>query len=323
MQKLQKLALGLFATAFGLTSLTAQAKDDFPAKPVTMICPWAAGGGTDMLARALAKSTEKYLGQPINVINTVGNNGLLGHEAIRNATPDGYTIGMITFELNTYAPQKVSKLTYKDYDLLMRLNVDPAALTVRADAPYNTVNDFVRYAIMHPWELTVGNSGPGSVWHLASGVLAHKAGIKLKNVPFEGAGKAVAALTEGKISAVTVSMAEVKAGVQSGQLKILGVMDAHRNSLYPKVPTMGEQGLQISYATWRGLALPQNVPAANRKKIVEAFKKGFESKEFKDYANSVSLNLAYQDSEEFTKTLARSYTSTEFIMQFLKSDGSM
>ncbi len=305
-------ALVVAASIFAAPAFAA-----FPDKPVTVICPWTAGGGTDLLLRALSKEAEKFLGQTINVVNQTGGAGAIGHNAIRAARPDGYTVGMITFELNSLPPQGLVPFTWKDFDPLMRLNADPAALSVRADAPYSTVRGFMDYAKANPGEITIGNSAPGSVWHIAAGLAAEKTGVKVKHVPFDGAQPAVTALVGGHIKAVAVSVAEVRSQAQAGNIKILGVMSHERDKQFPNVPTFKEQGVDVQFFTWRGLALPKGVPAANKAKIVDAYKKAFDTQSFKDFAAKASLNLAYQDSAEFTKFLDQNYKDVEAVMKSL------
>ena len=305
-------ALVVAASVFAAPAFAA-----FPDKPVTVICPWTAGGGTDLLLRALSKEAEKFLGQTINVVNQTGGAGAIGHNAIRAARPDGYTVGMITFELNSLPPQGLVPFTWKDFDPLMRLNADPAALSVRADAPYSTVRGFMDYAKANPGEITIGNSAPGSVWHIAAGLAAEKTGVKVKHVPFDGAQPAVTALVGGHIKAVAVSVAEVRSQAQAGNIKILGVMSHERDKQFPNVPTFKEQGVDVQFFTWRGLALPKGVPAANKAKIVDAYKKAFDTQTFKDFAAKASLNLAYQDSADFTKFLDQNYKDVEAVMKSL------
>ena len=305
-------AVALAASIFAAPVFAA-----FPEKPVTVICPWTAGGGTDVLLRALSKEAEKFLGKTINVVNQTGGAGAIGHNAIRTARPDGYTVGMITFELNSLPPQGLVPFTWKDFDPLMRINSDPAALTVRSDAPYSTVRGFMDYAKANPGEITIGNSAPGSVWHIAAGLAAEKTGVNVKHVPFDGAQPAVTALVGGHIKAVAVSVAEVRGQAQAGNLKILGVMSSERDKIFPNVPTFKEQGVDVQFYTWRGLALPKGVPAANKAKILDAYKKAFETKEFKEFAAKASLNLAYQDSAEFTKFLDQNYKDVEAVMKNL------
>lgn len=146
--KLNSMLVGVAALVAGAFSVPALAA--YPDKPVTVICPWTAGGGTDVLLRALSKAAEKHLGQTINVVNQTGGAGAIGHNAIRAARPDGYTVGMITFELNSLPPQGLVPFTWKDFDPLMRINSDPAALTVRKDAPYSTVRGFMDHAKANP-----------------------------------------------------------------------------------------------------------------------------------------------------------------------------
>ncbi|SDG85114.1 tripartite tricarboxylate transporter substrate binding protein [Propionivibrio dicarboxylicus] len=309
----------LLASALVLTAglFAAPAFAAFPEKPVTVICPWTAGGGTDVLLRALSKEAEKFLGQTINVVNQTGGAGAIGHNAIRTARPDGYTVGMITFELNSLPPQGLVPFTWKDFDPLMRINSDPAALTVKADAPYSTVRGFMDYAKAHPGEITIGNSAPGSVWHIAAGLAAEKTGVTVKHVPFDGAQPAVTALVGGHIKAVAVSVAEVRSQVQAKNLKILGVMSSERDKIFPDVPTFKEQGVDVQFYTWRGLALPKGVPAANKAKILDAYKKAFETKDFQEFAAKASLNLSYQDSAEFAKFLDQNFKDVSAVMKNL------
>ncbi len=313
--RIKSFLVGVTAVVAGVFSVSALAA--YPDKPVTVICPWTAGGGTDVLLRALSKEAEKYLGQTINVVNQTGGAGAIGHNAIRAARPDGYTIGMITFELNSLPPQGLVPFTWKDFDPLMRINTDPAALTVRKDAPYNTVRGFVDYAKAHPDEITIGNSAPGSVWNIAAGLVAEKTGIKVKHVPFDGAQPAVTALVGGHIKAVAVSVAEVRGQVQAGNLKILGVMSSERDKIFPDVPTFKEQGVDVEFYTWRGLALPKGVPANIKAKISDAYKKAFDSKEFQEFAAKASLNLAYLNAADFTKFLSQNYTDVDAVMKSL------
>ena len=299
------LSLSLLLAGCGGGSGDKSAKKvDYPTKNITMICPWGAGGGTDAVLRALCKAAEKETnGKTITVSNVTGGGGATGHAAIMKAKPDGYTIGMITFELNSMPPQKLAPFTYKDFDPVIRVNTDAAALTVPKDAPYNTLKEFVEYAKKHPDEISIGNSAPGSVWHIAAGLMAQKTGIKVKHVPFEGAGPAVTALVGHHIQAVSVSVAEVQSQVKAGQLKILGVMDTKRDPLFPDVPTFKEQGVDVVFGTWRGLGLPKGVDPAIKAKITDIFTKAMKDPDFVSYTKKAGLNLAYQNSDDFAKFL--------------------
>ena len=282
-------------------------KIDYPKKGITMICPWGAGGGTDAVLRALCGTAEKYLGQTITVENKTGGAGAIGHAAIKNAKPDGYTVGMVTFELNSLPQQGLIDFTYVDFDPLIRVNADAAALTVKADAPYNTVQEFVDYCKAHPGEVSIGNSAPGSVWHIGAGLLANATGIKVKHIPFEGAAGAVTALAGGHIQAVTVSLAEVKSQLDAGNLKCLGIMDDKRPEAYPNIKTFKEQGFDITYYTWRGLALPKGVDPQIKQILVDAFTKAEKDPDFVAKAKALNLNLAYLNPTDFATFLKSNY----------------
>jgi tripartite-type tricarboxylate transporter receptor subunit TctC len=224
---------------------------------------------------------------------------------------------MITFELNSLPPQGLVPFTWKDFEPLMRVNSDPAALTVKADAPYKSLQEFIAYAKSHPGEITIGNSAPGSVWHIAAGLMAEKTGVDVKHVPFDGAQPAVTALVGGHIKAVSVSVPEVRSQAQAGNLKILGVMDTVRDPLFPDVPTFKEQGVDVVFYTWRGMGLPKGVPAEVKAKIAGCYKQAFDSPDFKEFAKKASLNLAYQDAADFSKFLDQNYKDVEAVMKSL------
>ncbi len=187
---------------------------------------------------------------------------------------------MVTFEIISLPPQGLVPFTYEDYALLMRVNMDPAAITVSADAPYNTLAEFVDYAKKHPGAIKVGHSGPGSVWEIGGSIFAEKAGIDLTFVPHDGAAPAVTALVGKHIQAVSVSPAEVRGQVEAGNLKMLAVMSDERLPDFPDVPTMTEAGYPVSFGTWRGLAVPKNTPKDVQVVLHDAFKKGMDSAGF-------------------------------------------
>jgi len=306
------------AACIAMTGFASEVQSaDFPTKKVTAICPWSAGGGTDTILRGLARATEPFLGQGITVVNKTGGGGAVGHGAALSARADGYTVGMMTFEVLSLPPQGLVPFTYKDFDLLMRVNMDPAAITVPADAPYDTVAEFVAYAKANPGKIKVGHSGPGSVWQLAGGIFAEKAGIDLTFVPHDGAAPAITALVGKHIQAVSVSPAEVQGQVGAGTLKMLAVMSDQRDANFPDVPTMKEAGFDVSFGTWRGLSVPKNTPAKVKKVLHDAFKQGLDSPGFKKFAADSGLGLAYLNAEDWDKDLAASAVNVANTMKNL------
>ncbi len=290
---------------------------DYPTKTITAICPWSAGGGTDTVLRGLAKGTEEFLGQTITVTNQTGGGGAVGHTAIQTAENDGYTVGMITFELSSLPAQGLVDFTYEDFVPLMRVNMEPAAITVSADSQFNSIKEFLDYAKEHPGEINIGNSGIGATWHVAAGLLEQVTETQFGHVPFDGAAPAITALVGGHVDAVSVSPSEVQAQVEAGDLKILAVMDTERTELFPEVPTMIEEGYEVSFGTWRGLAVPVGTPDHVVATLSDAFKKGIESEEFVEYAQNAGLTIAYQNAEDFKAFLAKNAEEVAVAMEAL------
>lgn len=306
------------AAACGVVPFSSSAwAADWPAKPITLICPWSAGGGTDLLLRKLGASLSKVTKQTVTVVNTTGGGGAIGHAAIMRAPTDGLTIGMITFELNSLPPQGLIPFTWKDFDPIMRVNVDAPALTVNAKSPLKTLKDFADYAKAHPGEVTIGNSGPGSVWHIAAAMMADELGITAKYVPFDGAAPAVTALVGDHLTAVSVSVAEVRSQVAGGNLKMLGVMGETRSDLFPDVPTFAEQGVKATFGTWRGMALPKGVKPDVRAAVAKALKAAYDDPEFQEFAKGAALNLAYQDDKAFAAFLDKNAADVLRVMRSL------
>jgi tripartite-type tricarboxylate transporter receptor subunit TctC len=275
-------------------------KSDFPKKPITLIVPSSAGGGTDSTARALASATEEHLGQSIGVVNKPGGSGSIGMTEGANSKPDGYTVSMVFVELTMLDHLGLSPLSHEQFKPIGLVNLDPAALTVPADAPYDTVEEFIAYAKEHPGEVKVGNAGTGSIWHIAAESLAKEADIEVEHIPFEGAAPAVTALVGGHIDAVTVSPAEVKSQLDAGNVKTLGVMADAPSDIIPDVPTFAEAGLEVEpIGTWRGLTVPKDTPDEIAKVLEDAFMKGAKEKEFTEFMKTNGLGISLKDSNEF------------------------
>ena len=305
-----KKFLALAITMILVLSISAMALADYPDKGITAINPWGAGGGTDNCLRAFCLALEKQLGVTITVDNQTGAGGVIGHEAIADANPDGYTIGMITWELSSYGALDMSEYTYENYIPLCRVNTDAAAITVNtAWAKENNITDlasFIAYCKDHPGEVTMGGSSSGSVWHVAGGYLMNAAGIEIKMIAYsDGAAAAVKAAAQNEIQGVTVSAAEARSFVESGDLTMLGVMDDVRNAIFPDVPTCAEQGYDCFYATQRGMALPLGVDDAIVETLSKACAAAIEDPEFVEAMANLGQKIDFQDGPTYGEYLAQ------------------
>ena len=293
----------------GSTPAKAPEAPKFPTKQVEIVCPYAAGGGTDMVSRALANGAKEKLGQPVVVVNKTGGVGAVGMNEGAKSKPDGYTVTLITIELVTLQHLGLAQLDYKGFEPIMRVNMDPSAITVAADAPWKTLKEFLDYAKANPGKVKVGNAGPGSIWHLAASALEQKAGVQFNHVPYSGgAAPAVLSLLGGNIDAVAVSPAEVETNVKAGKLKVLAVASETRVKSLPNVPTMKESGVDLVLGTWRGLAVPKGTPAPVVKQLHDAFKAAMDDKAFVDYMDKAGLGIAYQSGPDFLKSIQEQET---------------
>ena len=161
----------VMALAAGLAGNAAAQVRDFPNRPVELVVPFQPGGGTDALARAFADATRKHMPQSMVIVNKPGASGAIGWQDVINAKPDGYRLAVVTVEVTTLPHMGLAKFTYDDFTPIARLNADQAAITVRADAPWNTIEEFLEAARKESGKVGVGNAGNGSIWHLAAAAL--------------------------------------------------------------------------------------------------------------------------------------------------------
>ncbi|CAM4290058.1 tripartite tricarboxylate transporter substrate binding protein [Paenibacillus tarimensis] len=282
---------------------------DFPNKPITLIVPYAAGGGTDATARALAKAAEKHMSQPIVVVNRTGGGGSIGLMEGANAKGDGYTVTYLVAELTTLPHLGLLPITYESFKPIAQTNLDPSAITVRREAPWQTAEEFIAYAKENPGKVRMGNAGTGSIWHLAAATLEREADATFSHIPFEGAGPAVQALISGFVDAVPVSPAEVKAYVDQGQLRTLAINADTKSEALPGVGTLKEEtGIDGNFiGTWRGLGVPKDTPDDITDRLAEAFIKGTEEKGFRDYMEANGLGLHVENGQGFRRQMKESH----------------
>ena len=228
-----------------------------------------------MVGRALAKNVEKYLGKPVIVVNKTGGSGLVGYtEGSTNVKPDGYNVTMLSTDV-TMLPHLVNTpISYASFKPVMEVNSDTAAITVRADAPWNTVKEFFDYAKANPGKVKMGHGGVGSIWHIIVASLEKSMGVKFNQVPFESGGATIPALLGGHIDAVPISYAEVKANVDSGKLKTLAILESKAADVIPTSLKTFEKETGVVppvQGVWRGLAVPKetNGPLSNANTVAE------------------------------------------------------
>jgi len=276
-------------------------------QPITMICPWAAGGGTDQLSRYWASALEEKLGRPGVVINKTGGSGCVGHTAGANAKADGATITMITFELSTMKQMGVCPMTHENFRPVMQVNADPAAIIVQNDAPWKNLREFLDHIKSHPKEVKMSGTAAGGAWDLARAGLLQADGVAVDAViwvPTNGAAPSLTELLGGHIQAVCCSLPEAADQLSSGQLRALTVMADERMEDYPDLPTSKEEGVEWTAVGWRGLALPKDVSDEQAAAIETACLEIAETDDFRQFMKKTGFQIEIKNAADFGAFLA-------------------
>ena len=286
------------------------AAQNYPSRPISLIVPWGAGGGTDATARIVGSLLEKELGQPVTVVNRTGGSGVVGHSAIATAAPDGYTIGIATVEIGMMHWQGLTELTGASYTPLGLVNADPAGVQVRADAPYKTINDLLAAIKANPGKFKASGTGQGGIWHLAIAGLLRDQKIDpaaLPWVPSNGAAPGLQDMVAGGVEVAPVSLPEARSLIDAGKVKSLVIMSDKPSALYPNVPTLkSATGSDWTMAAWRGIVAPKGIPADARDKLSAALKKVAASKDYTDFMAKQGYGVIYAGPEDFAKFMAKS-----------------
>jgi tripartite-type tricarboxylate transporter receptor subunit TctC len=274
------------AVSAALLPSLVQAQDKYPSKPITWVCPYAAGGNADSRSRQVAKAMSAILGQPIIIDNKAGAGGNIGTEIIARAKPDGYTIGM-----GNFAPLAVNHALFK------KLNFDPAndvvpigliekgplILMVRNDSPYKSVKDIVAAAKANPGKLSYASGGIGGSHHLSGALLENAAGIDLIHAPYKSGAAGATDLMGGQVQMMFEQMYSAMPAIKGGRLRALAITSKTRSPLLPDLPTMAEQGFPaIEVLNWQGLIAPKGISPELVKTLNAALNKALQDPEVKD-----------------------------------------
>jgi len=302
----REFAASAAAAAAGISLAKPAFAQAYPSRPVTVVVPWGAGGGTDATARIVAALLEKDLGQPFNVVNRTGGSGVVGHSAIATAQPDGYTIGMLTVEITMMHWQGLTELAPKSYTPLALMNEDPPGVSVSASSPHKTLKELADAIKASPaGKLKASGTGQGGIWHLALVGWLKAMGLAANHVawvPSNGAAPAMQDLAAGGLDLCTCSIPEARAIIEAGKARALAIMAPERNPIFKDIPTLKEAaGIDYSVGAWRGIAGPKGLPQDVATKLTAALKKAYDSKEFKDFMSNRGFGVVWGDAPAFAK----------------------
>ncbi|NDW06198.1 tripartite tricarboxylate transporter substrate binding protein [Jiella pacifica] len=303
------LAATAAITMAALAAPVANAQEDYPSRPIQMIVPWGAGGGTDAVGRVVASLLQEELGQPVTVINRTGGSGVVGHSAIANAEPDGYTLGIMTIEIDMMHWQGLTDLTYENYDILALVNADPGGVMVSADSGYENVQALLDKIKSEPkGTFKASGTGQGGIWHLGLAGWLLSEGLEpdyVTFVPSQGAAAGITDMVAGGVDIVPSSLAEGRSMIDAGRVKPLASMSAERQEMFPDVPTLKEgTGSDWTLAVWRAVVAPKGLPEDVKAKLIGAVETAYNSEEYQTFMKDRGFGVRWAAGEEATKIVA-------------------
>lgn len=289
--------------ACAVIAFSGQALAEYPERAITMVIPWAAGGGTDATGRIIATMLEEKLGQPITVVNRTGGGGIVGHQELKNLKPDGYTIGVITTELSMYKSVGSADLSFEDFTPIGLYNADPSAIFVRADSPYKTIADLIAAVKENPAAIKASGANFGGNNHIAWVSLIQLLGgpaDKAFWVPTDGATVSLQLLASNAINVAISQFPEAKALVDAGEIRPLAYLGNERNPKQPDVPPISEAaGIQFAVSGWRGVAAPKGIPEDVQKKLASTLEEIVTSEQFRTFMDGRNFGVVWKGGADF------------------------
>jgi tripartite-type tricarboxylate transporter receptor subunit TctC len=273
----------------------------FPSRPIRLVCPWTAGGTTDIVMRSWAESASRILGQQVLIENKAGAGGTLGAVELANAKPDGYTLAQLPQSVFRIPHmQKVQFDTTKDFTWILCMTGYTFGMVIRADSPIKDIKDLVAFAKAKPGEFTYGSPGVGTSPHLAVEEFAAKAGIKLQHVPFKGVADGLQALIGGHTMGHSDSTGWAPQ-VDAGRLRLLATYGSKRTRKWANIPTLNELGYETVSDSPFGVCGPKGMDTAVVKALHDAFRKVIEDPAVLGVLDKYDMPVIYMDTAQYTK----------------------
>lgn len=296
----------LSAAGGALAPSAPRAQESYPTRPVTIVVPWAPGGSTDILARAVAEPLQRSLGQPVVVENRSGASGNVGSAAVARARPDGHTLlfgSMSTHAMNGALFRDMPFDGAEDFTAISLLAYVLNTMVVHPSVPANTVAEFIAHAKANPGKVAYASAGAGSTNHLCAAMFARMTGVEMVHVPYRGGAPAVLDTVAGQTQLLFSAGTQTLGHVRDGRLKLLGVTEGRRSRLLPEVPTVAETVPGYEMAVWYGALGPKGVPPDLVARLNAEINRALLLPEVRDKMAGIGVEVANETPEAFAAVL--------------------
>lgn len=292
----------------------------YPSRPITLLIPWAAGGGADAMGRMIGSLLEQELKQPIAVVNRTGGSGVVGHSSISTAPPDGYTLGLATMEISIFKVLGLADLTPQSYTMIARIAALDAAVLVRPDSPYKNATELLEAIRKAPdGTMKAAGSGQGGSWHLAMGGWLLSEGIKpsqVRYVPSSGASAALQELVSGGVDFATCSATEARSLIEAGKVRALALMAPGRSKLFANVPTLKEAtNSNWLMSSWFALVGPKGLSPKIVETLTVALEKAHDRPEFRTFLKERGFTPIWETGAELMQFANDATTSSANVIE--------
>ena len=290
-----------------LAAAAVAAQEAYPSRPISMVVPFPPGGVADLTARPVAAAMERALKNPVGVVNKTGAAGAVGMQFVATSRPDGYSL-LLALSSISIIPEadklfgRQPAFTVDQFAPIALISADPTILVVRAESPWKTAREFVEDAKKRPGQISFSSSGIYGTLHMAMELLSHSAGIKLRHVPYAGAGPALTAILGGHVDALASGPAVVLPHIKSGKLRALAGWGDKRVAALPEVPTFKELGYpDAEFYIWAGVFAPKGTPEPVLQKLRETLRAAVNDPEFKQAMEKIETPVVFKQGDEFQR----------------------
>jgi len=318
---LERSRMHSFARKLALLSLVLAlpvAAQEFPSRPIALVCPWPAGGSTDTHLRRFAEISAKYLGQPIVVENKPGAGGTVGPGSVaQTARPDGYTLTQM--HMGTLRVPHMQKLPWdpvRDFTYIIGLSGYTFGLVVKSDSPFKSFRDLLDYAKANPGKMSYSSTGTGTSPHLLMEEVSMKTGVKFLHVPYKGSADSTQGLLGGHVMAQSDSSGWGRF-VDAGQMRLLVTFGTQRTKRWPNVPTANDLGLDMVYNSPYGIAGPRGMEPRVVKTLHDGFKKALDDPEHQKVLDQLDQELWYRSSEDYANYARETFQKERALIERL------